>query len=158
MFKQWYGGRRFTVAVVAIVTILFVTLCVAIYSFINAVTTISNLSFATTQTLITPAVSPENQTTSLDPTTNQIESSTSASTNEVNMKTTITTGDEPSVTVNGTPITLPDNGTVQQKITTDEGTANVNVQVHTNSSGTFTSHSSMKLRINASTNIKNDGG
>lgn len=151
-WSEWYGHRRFVIAVIAISTILLVTLAAAIYSYVSAFTTVTHLSSIDIQTsLVKPTVkesqitiSPSNPVTSTGSAGNESGANVNASISTNSNSTT------PSVTVNGTPITVPDNGVTQQNITTDQGNVNVQVQSSSTTSDSTTSHSNLRVNLHSS--------
>lgn len=161
VFKQWYGSKRFTVGLILLVTVLLLTLGVAIYSYVAAYTAVTNYSALNLEAsliqptqkqseLSSPSSDPVNNTSSV---TNEnggsVDASISTNSNET----------PPSVVVNGTPITVPENGSTQQQVTSDDGTATVNVQVHSDSSTSDSSrtHSNLHLNLYSSSTTRSDG-
>lgn len=152
MFRQWYGGRRFTIAVVAIVTILLVTLGVAIYSYVSAFNAVTHLNAVDVQaSLVQPstaqsqiAAPTSDPVTSTDPATNESGAHVNASISTNSDSTT------PSVTVNGTPIEVPENGSTQQQVTSNQGNVNVQVQSSSNTSDSTSNHSNLRVNLHSS--------
>ena len=61
------------------------------------------------------------------------------------------------VEVNGTPIQVPENGTVKKEITTDEGSASINISSQSNtSSGHTRTRSSIKVDSDSSVKIRTE--
>lgn len=152
VFKQWYGNKRFTIVVIAIVTILVVTLGLAIYSYVAAYKTVINLGNVQAEVTTAPAPLQENidlpENTTVEP---------ASTTTEGSMKATISTNsDDAKVVINGKTVEVPASGTIHQEIPTDDSTTKVNVQIHSDSSGNSKTKSNVKLRINSSST--NTGG
>ena len=85
--------------------------------------------------------------------TNFMESNTSSSSSQQGNSSASPNVD---VTVNGTPIEVPQNGTVQKEISNEDGSASINISSQSNtSSGTTRTKSKIKVDVDSSVRIRN---
>src|SRR5690606_1159746 len=147
VFKAWYGSKRFTIAMTIIIVVLIVTLAVAIYSYISAFTALSNFSYTSLQASLL-------RTSSRSATATPIERS-SNSVSEENDSTMKTTGPSQTkstrVTVNGTPIPVPDKGDIHKEVESTDGTARVDIRIHSDTNGETKNHSNIRFNLHSST-------
>lgn len=151
VFRQWYGTRRFMIAIIMIAIVLLVTLGVAIYSYISAFNAVTHLNAIDVQaSLITPTATQDQITA---PASDPVRSQPATNESGANVNASISTNSNsttPSVTVNGTPVEVPSNGTTQQQISTDQGNVNVQVQSSSNTSDSTANNSNLRVTLHSS--------
>ncbi len=157
-FSGWQGNRRFVIAVIALVVVLVVTLGAAIYSYINAyntMTTLGQVQVSSSPNSVTIIDSNGVQTT----TPIVSEGNTSPSESEATVKATITTNSnsESSVVINGEKVEVPESGTVQQEVPTEEGgNATVNIQVNSSNAEDSETRSKLNIKYNSTSEAINE--